>query len=197
MILIAGLGNPGTRYAKTRHNMGFDAVDILARKYGIGLKTDRFRAKVGTGVIGGEKVLLMKPQTYMNESGTAVSAAVSYYKLDPASQLIVLSDDIALPPGVIRIRKAGSAGGQKGLKDIIAKLGTQDFARIRIGVGAKPEGWDLADHVLSVFSPEERQTVDEALARAAEAAAMIVSDGADAAMNRYNVKPAAKPEEAQ
>lgn len=186
MYVVAGLGNPGRRYEGTRHNMGFETVDILSRKTGIPVGTDKMRALMGTGFVGNEKVILVKPQTYMNLSGTAVAPIVKFYKADPAGQLIVVSDDIDLPAGHLRIRKSGSAGGHNGLKDLIACLGTQDFIRVRIGVGRKPEGWDLADYVLSRFTPAEQRCIDEAEAAAAEAVLMIMKEGVDAAMNRYN-----------
>lgn len=186
MILIAGLGNPGMKYHGTRHNMGFDVIDRLVDTWRIGQSGIKFHAMVGSGVIEGEKVLLMKPLTYMNLSGNAVAEAAAFYKIDPASQLIVISDDIALDPGRIRIRKKGSAGGQNGLKHIIERLGTDEFTRVRVGTGAKPADWDLADWVLSRFSKEDRALVDEALDRAARACAEIVKNGADSAMNLYN-----------
>ena len=189
VFVIAGLGNPGPKYEKTRHNMGFDVIDRLVTEYRIPQGGSRFHAMTGSGLIGSSKVLLMKPLTYMNLSGNAVSEAVNFYKLDPESQLIVISDDIDLMPGFLRIRKQGSAGGQKGLQHIVKCLGTDHFIRIRVGVGAKPEGWDLADWVLSRFSAEDRKLVDEAQERAAKAAALIVTDGIDRAMNLYNGGP--------
>ena len=186
MYLVVGLGNPGQQYEKTRHNMGFEVIDRLVEAHQVPQSGSRFHAMIGNGVIGGEKVLLMKPLTYMNLSGTAVSEAVRYYKLDPESQLIVISDDIDLDVGALRIRKQGSAGGQNGLKHIIKCLGTDRFTRIRVGTGAKPAGWELADWVLSRFSEEERHLVDSALDRAAEAVECALRDGVDAAMNAYN-----------
>jgi PTH1 family peptidyl-tRNA hydrolase len=166
--------------------MGFDVIDRLVDTYRIPQSGTKFHAMVGSGVIEGQKVLLMKPLTYMNLSGNAVGEAVRFYKLDPATELIVISDDIDLPPGRIRIRAAGSAGGQNGLKHIIQCLGTQEFIRIRVGTGAKPADWDLADWVLSRFSKDERKVVDEAIVRAAKACETIVTDGVDRAMNLYN-----------
>ena len=186
MYLIAGLGNPGSKYEKTRHNMGFDVIDRLVDEYSIPRPASKFHSLIGSGLIGGQKILLMKPLTYMNLSGNAVREAVRFYKLDPASELIIISDDVDLAPGRLRIRKKGSAGGQNGLKHIIAQLGTDEFTRIRVGTGAKPEGWELADWVLSRFSREDRKAVDEAIERAAKAAACIVTDGVDQAMNLYN-----------
>lgn len=186
MYIIAGLGNPGSAYAGTRHNMGFDVIDRLVEKYRIPQGGTKFHSMCGTGMIGSEKVLLMKPLTYMNLSGTAVSEAVHFYKTDPKTNLIVISDDVDLAPGRVRIRKSGSAGGQNGLKNIIQCLGTEEFTRIRVGTGAKPEGWDLADWVLSRPSADDRKLIDDAQDRAAKAAAVIVTDSVDKAMNLYN-----------
>ncbi len=186
MYLFTGLGNPGPQYAKTRHNMGFDVIDLLSEEYRIPMRAGSFHALSGTGLIGGQKVLLLKPLTYMNLSGTAVQEAVHYYKLEPERDLVVISDDIDLAPGRLRIRKQGSAGGQKGLAHIIKCLGTDQFVRIRVGTGAKPEGWELADWVLSRMSPDDRKAADEAIDRAAKACAEIISGGPDRAMNLYN-----------
>ncbi len=188
MYIVAGLGNPGRRYEKTRHNMGFETVDELIEAHRIPQSGVKFNAMYGTGIIGGEKVLLMKPLSFMNASGAPVRSMTDYFKIDPAKEFIVIYDDIDLEPGQIRIRKQGSAGGHNGMKDIIAKLGTREFIRIRIGVGAKPSGWDLADYVLGRFSKEERKAVDEAIQRAAHAVEEILENGVDAAMNLYNVK---------
>ena len=154
MYLIAGLGNPDKKYNQTRHNIGFDTIDAIAEEYQIAVNEVKHKAVCGSGIIAGQKVLLLKPLTYMNNSGEAVGAALHYYKLDAASQLLVIYDDISLKPGSIRIRQKGSAGGHNGIKSILAHIGTQEFARIKIGVGAKPEGWDLADYVLGHFSKE-------------------------------------------
>lgn len=188
MYLIAGLGNPTKQYEHTRHNIGFDTVAYLADAYHISMNTKKFHGICGTGVIEGQKVLLLQPQTYMNLSGTSVSEAAAFYKLDPASEVIVIYDDIALEPGSIRVRKKGSAGGHNGIKDIIARLGTQEFLRVRVGVGEKPPHFDLADHVLGRFSPEDRKKAEEAIADAADAVRLLVADEADAAMNLYNRK---------
>ena len=188
MYLIVGLGNPGREYSKTRHNVGFEALDCLISKYRIDGPQGKFKAMIGKGYIGAEKVIVAKPLTYMNLSGEAVRAIVDYYKIDPETELIVINDDIDLEPGHLRIRKNGSAGGHNGLKNIILHLGTEKFIRIRIGVGAKKEGWELMDHVLGRFPEEERKIIDETLEKAADAAACIVTDGVDIAMNRYNTK---------
>lgn len=188
MYIIVGLGNPGSRYAHTRHNVGFDTIDILADRYGISVDNKKFKALWGKGVIEGQRVVLAKPQTYMNLSGESVRQLIDFYKIDETEELIVIYDDISLEPGQLRIRGKGSAGGHNGIKSIIAHLGGQDFKRIKVGVGEKPLGFDLADYVLSRFSKAERESVEEALQRAAEAAATIMTDGMDAAMNRYNKK---------
>ncbi|MBQ7320089.1 MAG: aminoacyl-tRNA hydrolase [Clostridia bacterium] len=155
--MVVGLGNPGIRYQWTRHNAGFLAIDALAERYGCRIERSKFQALVGEATISGKRVLLMKPQTFMNNSGNAVTDAANFYKLAP-SQIIVLSDDIALDVGKLRVRKSGSAGGQKGLNSIIEIMGSQDFPRIRIGVGQKPSpDYELADWVLSVFTPEQRE----------------------------------------
>ena len=186
MYLIAGLGNPTAKYENTRHNAGFDVIDVLAQKYNIKVTENKNKALCGTGIIEGEKVMLVKPQTFMNLSGESISAILNFYKMDPTTQLIVIYDDITLAPGKLRIRKKGSAGGHNGIKNIIARIGTQDFMRIRVGVGEKPADWDLVDYVLSRFSKEDRKLVEEAMEDAADAAAMMVRGEVDRAMNEYN-----------
>ena len=188
MYLIAGLGNPGKQYERTRHNMGFDTVDELVDRHRIPGSGIQHKAMYGKGMIAGEKVILAKPLTYMNLSGDSVREFINYYKIDPETELIVIYDDIDLEPGQIRIRKKGSAGGHNGMKSIIAQLGTQNFYRIKVGVGAKPAGWDLADYVLGRFSTQEREEVDKAIGEAADAVEVILSEGIDAAMNKYNAK---------
>ena len=195
MFIIAGLGNPGKRYENTRHNVGFDAIDELVDRYRIPGSGVSHKAMVGKGIMEGQKVLLAKPLTYMNLSGEAIRGLVDYYKIDPETELLVIYDDISLEPGNIRIRKKGSAGGHNGIKSIIAQLGTQNFQRIRIGVGEKPKNWDLADYVLGTFGKEDRPLVEEAIGNAAEAAAMIIQGKTDEAMNRFNrTKEAPKPD---
>ena len=184
MYLIVGLGNPGKEYAGTRHNMGFEAVDRLIDRFSVRKSGLKFKAMYGTFFLGGEKVMLAKPLTYMNLSGNAVRSLMDYYKID-AAHLIVISDDIHLPPGRIRIREKGSDGGQKGLKDIIAKVGTDEFVRIRIGVGEQKSG-DLVNHVLGHFAKEDQVLVNDAILRAADAAECVVTHGAAEAMNRFN-----------
>lgn len=188
MYLIAGLGNPGRDYEKTRHNMGFDVIDEIIEDHRIPQTGVKFNAMYGKGIIGGEKVILMKPLSYMNRSGGPIRSMAEYFKIDRETELIVIYDDIDLEPGQIRIRKQGSAGGHNGMKDIIAQLGTQKFIRIKVGVGAKPKGWDLADFVLSRFSAADRKVIDEAVKKAARAVEMILEEGVDAAMNTFNRK---------
>ena len=188
MYLIVGLGNPGRQYEATRHNMGFDTIDYLVEEHRVLQGGVKFNAMYGKGVIGGEKVILMKPLSFMNLSGGPVREMVNYFKIDPETQMIVIYDDIDLEPGQLRIRKQGSAGGHNGIKDIIRQLGTEKFLRIKVGVGAKPKGWDLADHVLSRFADSDRKLVDEAIEKAGKAVEIIISQGADAAMNEYNRK---------
>lgn len=192
MFIIVGLGNPGKDYEKTRHNVGFDAIDVLMDMYHGAESGTQSKAKIAKCVIEGRKVLLVKPMTFMNLSGEAVRGLVDYYKVDSESELLVIYDDISLEPGNIRIRKKGSAGGHNGIKSIISHLGTQNFQRIKIGVGEKPKNWDLADYVLSRFPVEDRVLVDEAMTRAADAASLIVRDEIDEAMNLYNKKQAGK-----
>ena len=186
MYLIAGLGNPGRKYERTKHNVGFDVINYVTDRHGIPFSGIQFQAECGKGIIAGQKVLLAEPLTYMNLSGEAVAALVNYYKLDPEEDLVVIYDDISLDPGQIRIRKKGSAGGHNGMKDIIAKTGTDQFPRVKVGVGQKPEGWDLADYVLSRFSQAERELVEEAIGHAVAAVALMVQGKTDEAMNLYN-----------
>ena len=187
MYLVVGLGNPGKQYEATRHNMGFDTIDVLVERHKIPQGGVKFNAMYGSGFIGGEKVIFMKPLSFMNLSGESVREAADFYKIDP-EHIIVIYDDISLEPGQLRIRRKGSAGGHNGIKNIIAHLGTQKFMRVKIGVGAKPKGWDLADHVLGRFSSGDRKLVDEAIEFAADAVEKIITDGPDAAMNEYNRK---------
>ena len=188
MYLVVGLGNPGKQYKATRHNMGFDTVDRLVEDYNVPQGGVKFNAMYGKTMIGGEKVILMKPLSFMNLSGGPVREMANYFKIDPESELIVIYDDIDLEPGQLRIRKQGSAGGHNGIKDIIRQLGTEKFLRIKVGVGAKPKGWDLADHVLGRFGSNERKLVEEAQERACKAVEMILADSVDAAMNQFNKK---------
>ncbi len=193
MFIIAGLGNPGLRYEGTRHNAGFAVIDALADKYHISVDGRKARAYIGKGIIGGSKVILAKPQTYMNLSGESLRGLTDYYKIDVERELLVIYDDISLSPGQIRIRKKGSAGGHNGIKNIIVHLGTQVFPRIKLGVGEKPREFDLADHVLSRFSKEERKQMEEGCEKAVSAVELILEGEIEAAMNEYNRK--AKPGE--
>ena len=186
MYIIAGLGNPTKEYDNTRHNIGFAAIDALADKYGISVSDVKNKALMGKGVINGNKVMLLKPLTYMNLSGEAIRAAVDYYKIDEKDELIVIYDDISLDVGQLRIRKKGSAGGHNGIKNIILHLGHDTFQRIKIGVGEKPKGYDLADYVLGHFQGDEKKLMEEAYDRAAAAVAEILTDGPDKAMNDFN-----------
>ncbi len=187
MFLIAGLGNPGTEYAATRHNIGFDMVTYLGDQYHIPLRSRENKAIVGKGIIGGQKVMLAQPQTFMNLSGESIRALLDYYKTD-REKLIIIYDDISLPVGQVRVRPKGSAGGHNGIKNIIQHLGTEEFARIRIGVGAKPEGGDLVKHVLGRFSREEEDMIRDVFALAEEALLTIMNEDVAAAMNRVNGK---------
>ena len=188
MFLIVGLGNPGRQFEHTRHNVGFDVMDALADKYNISISEKKHRALCGKGVIGGQKVVLAKPQTYMNLSGESVAELLHYYKLDPESEMLVIFDDISLAPGGIRIRKKGSAGGHNGIKNIIAQTGTQNFMRVKVGVGEKPKGWDLVDHVLGRFDAADRERVETAIGDAVAATELVLSGEIDRAMNEFNGK---------
>jgi len=184
--LVVFLGNPGLKYEGTRHNAGFMACDALAKARGVSVNRARFRALTGTCSIGGESVLLMKPQTYMNLSGEAVKQAADFYKIK-AENIIVVSDEVSLPIGKLRIRQKGSAGGHNGLKNIIQQLGTDQFPRIRMGVGAPPHpDYDMADWVLSTFKNQDAADMAESAKRAAEAVECYITQGAQKAMNLYN-----------
>ena len=188
MYIIVGLGNPTKEYDNTRHNIGFAAIDMLADKYGINVTEVKHKALLGKGVINGNKVILVKPMTYMNLSGEAVRSVVDYYKVDEAEELIVIYDDISLDVGQLRVRKKGSAGGHNGIKNIIAHLGHDVFQRIKIGVGEKPKGYDLADYVLDHFSKEDLTTLKDGMDRVDGAVNLMLQGDIDEAMNRYNTK---------
>lgn len=188
MYIIAGLGNPKEEYDNTRHNIGFALIDALADQYNIPVMDRKHKALTGKGMINGRKVILAKPLTFMNLSGESIRPIVDYYKIDVSTELIVISDDISLPPGQIRVRKRGSAGGHNGLKSIIQHLGSEEFQRIRIGVGEKPAGYDLADYVLGRFSKEEQPLIREGVEKAMKAAAMMLEGDVDRAMNEFNRK---------
>lgn len=188
MYIIVGLGNPDRQYQNTRHNIGFDVIDVIAAKNNITVGERKHKALIGKGYVGGQKVVLVKPQTYMNLSGESVRDVIDFYKIDEKSELIVISDDVSLDVGQIRIRKKGSAGGHNGLKNIILHLGHDEFQRVKMGVGEKPQGYDLVDYVLGHFPKEEREIMDESAGRAAAAVEVMITEGADAAMNLYNKK---------
>lgn len=192
MYIIAGLGNPGKKYEGTRHNIGWQVIDTLAEKHHIRVMESKFKGLTGKGMIGGEKVILLKPLTYMNLSGESVREAVNFYKIDEKGELIVIADDISLDVGRIRIRKKGSAGGHNGLKNIIAHLGHEEFMRIKLGVGDKPAGYDLVDYVLGHFSREEEKILAQARENAALAVESIIEEGIDTAMNKYNTPKGGK-----
>ena len=181
--LLVCLGNPGRDYENTRHNIGFMAADELGRREGVKINKLRYRALTGEIRLGGQRALILKPQTYMNLSGESVKLAGGFYKIPP-DHVLVISDDVALPLGKLRIRAGGSAGGHNGLKNIIAHLGTDQFPRIRVGVGA-PEH-DMIDWVIGKFSPSEQKVVDEAVGRAVDAALCLIARGVQEAQNRYN-----------
>lgn len=187
MKLIVGLGNPGRDYAGTRHNIGFGGISRLSDEYSIALNIKEHKAVCGKGIIGGEKVILAQPQTYMNNSGESVRSFVDYYKIDP-EDVIIVYDDIDLPVGQLRIRKKGSAGGHNGIKSIISHLGTNEFPRVKIGVGGKPEGGDLVRHVLGRFAKEDEKEMSEVLDVVVKAVTAIVNEDVESAMNQFNAK---------
>ena len=188
MYIIAGLGNPDKQYEGTRHNVGFDVIDAIADKYNISVDTKKHRALIGKGIIGGQKVILAKPQTYMNLSGESIISLVDYYKVDTEQELIVVYDDISLAEGQLRIRAKGSAGGHNGIKNIIAHLGSQVFPRVKVGVGEKPPKMDLADYVLGYFSKADREVMEEGYKDAVRAVELMIDGEIQAAMNEYNRK---------
>lgn len=188
MYIIAGLGNPGRQYENTRHNIGFMVIDAAAEKYHIAVAEKKHKALLGKGMIGGEKVILVKPQTFMNLSGESIREIIDYYKVEEKTELIVIADDISLETGTLRIRKKGSAGGHNGLKNIILHLGHDEFQRIKIGVGGKPSDYDLVDYVLGHFGKEDGERIAQSVERAAEALETMIADGPDAAMNQFNKK---------
>lgn len=185
MKLIVGLGNPGRKYDGTRHNVGFEVLDRLAGRFGDGATKEKFEGRVQEAMIGSERALLLWPQTFMNRSGQSAQAAFEFYKLDLVD-LLVVCDDFNLPLGKLRIRREGSAGGQNGLDDVIRRLGTDAFGRVRLGVGPVPENWDRADFVLGRFDAAERETVETAIAEAAKAVECWGTGGVEVAMNRFN-----------
>lgn len=189
MKIVAGLGNPGKRYENTRHNLGFRVIDILAGKMGVSVIKAKHGALTGDKVINSEKVNLIKPMNFMNLSGQSVKSAMDYYKCT-AEDIIIIYDDCSLPAGSVRVRERGSDGGHNGLKNIIAEIGSQDFIRVRIGIGEKPPEWDLADYVLSGFSDGEKPEIEKAVNDAADCVTLILSGRIKDAMNKYNRRAA-------
>lgn len=185
MYIIAGLGNPGAKYENTRHNMGFRVLDMLAEEYNIDIKENKHKGLIGKGTIDGNKVVLVKPQTFMNLSGECLRAVMDFYKETP-DHVIVIFDDISLDVGKIRVREKGSAGGHNGIKSIISHLGSEGFPRLKFGVGNKPENMDLADYVLGRFSKEDNDIVERKLKDACDAVCCMISEGCGRAMNKYN-----------
>jgi len=185
MFVLVGLGNFGREYERTRHNAGFEAIDYLAALYRIPLTREKFRSILGEGMIQGEKVLLVKPQTYMNNSGEAVRAIMDFYKLEP-NKLVVVFDDIDLEPGAIRIRTRGSAGTHNGMRSILYHLGTEEFPRIRIGIGKPDPRFDLADYVLGRLDQSEQKAMNEAVEKVAEAVGVLLVSGIETAMGKFN-----------
>lgn len=185
MKLIVGLGNPGRKYAQTRHNVGYEIVAELARRHGLGRAKSKFHGEVMEADLGGQRALLLSPVTYMNLSGTSVLAARDFYKL-PMDQLLVVCDDLNLPLGKLRFRAKGSAGGQKGLADIITRLATDGFCRLRMGIGSPPENWDGADYVLSKFTRQEKPIIEDRVSLAADAVIVWARGGIQDCMNQYN-----------
>lgn len=187
MYIIVGLGNPEAKYDNTRHNIGFKTIDYIAEKYNISMDFVKHKAVCGKGIIDGNKVIIAKPITYMNLSGESIRQLVDYYKIDE-DELIIIYDDIDLNVGAIRLRRKGSAGGHNGIKSIISHLGSEQFSRIKIGVGSKPKGWDLADYVLGKFKDEEKEDVDKAVKSASDACVAIMNNDMTYAMNEFNKK---------
>lgn len=201
MFLIVGLGNPGEQYAKNRHNVGFQSVKFLADRHRLDFSEKQHKARIATGMIHGQRVVLAKPFTFMNDSGQSVSALVRWYKIDPASELLVIYDDLDMPFESLRLRANGSAGGQNGMKSIIQQLGTQNFPRLRVGIGRPPAGWDTKDYVLGNWNREQSEKLPALYARVADAVETFLTDGLTLAMTRFNVneqtekkkRPAATP----
>lgn len=185
LYIVVGLGNPGTKYDNTRHNVGFDTIDLLSVRHGIRLTKLKHKALSGDGTIGGKRVMLVKPQTFMNLSGESVREILEWYKVS-VKNIIIIYDDIDLPVGKLRLRPKGSAGTHNGMRSVIYQIQSDEFPRVRIGVDKPPAGWDLANFVLSRFTGEERKTVEETISNAADAVETIIKSGIDQAMNKYN-----------
>jgi peptidyl-tRNA hydrolase, PTH1 family len=190
MHLIVGLGNPGEQYSKNRHNVGFQSLNYLGDRHNLSFGEKQSKARIANGIIAGQRVVLAKPFTYMNDSGSAVGALVRWHKLDVERELLVVYDDLDLPFGTIRLRANGSAGGQNGMKSIIAHLGTDVFPRLRVGIGRPPQGWDTRDYVLGNWSRAEAEQLPDLYARIADAIETFVAEGLIAAMNRFNTQNA-------
>lgn len=185
MKLIVGLGNVGRKYKKTRHNVGFDVLDVLAERCAAGATKEKFDGRVADASVAGQRALLLWPQTYMNRSGQSVGAAVEFYQV-PLADILVVCDDFNLALGKLRFRSQGSAGGQKGLEDIIRRLGSEEISRLRLGIGPVADAWAAEDFVLGRFAADERAVIDDAIARAVEGIEYWVTDGIEASMNRFN-----------
>ncbi|GAA5531137.1 aminoacyl-tRNA hydrolase [Herpetosiphon gulosus] len=186
MFLIVGLGNPGEKYLNNRHNVGFQCVAEFARRHNLSFDGKRSDARIAEGLVNGQRVALARPQTFMNDSGKSVVGLVNWYKIDPASELLVVYDDLDLPFGTIKLRNQGSSGGQRGMNSIIQLLGTQKFARLRFGIGRPPEGWEVIHFVLGNWNAAERETLPKLYDRAVEACELCLSDGVTKAMNAVN-----------
>jgi PTH1 family peptidyl-tRNA hydrolase len=189
MKVVVGLGNPGDKYALTKHNVGFWVIDLLSRRFGIACRKEKFKALIGEGFVDGEKVLLCKPMTFMNLSGESLSEILSFYReLRPEEDIIVIYDDMDFAPGQLRLREKGSAGGHNGMKSVIQHLGTEVFPRIRIGIGRPPAEQTVVEHVLSPFAADDLRAVQSAVETAAEAVAYALANDFRAAMNRFNAR---------
>lgn len=186
MFVIVGLGNTGEQYVKSRHNAGFQCVKYLADRHGLTFGEKQSKARIAAGTIAGARVVLVKPFTFMNASGEAVAPLARWHKIDPGRELLVIYDDLDLPFGTLRLRASGSAGGQNGMKSIIQMLGTQEFARLRVGIGRPPEGWDARDYVLGNWSREQTEALSDIYSRVADATELFIREGIIAAMNRFN-----------
>lgn len=185
LLVIVGLGNPGTKYENTRHNVGFDTVELLSRRHNIKITKLKHKALIGDGDIGGKRVILVKPQTFMNLSGESVREIIEWYKI-PVKNIIIVYDDIDLAVGKLRLRPKGSAGTHNGMKSVIYQIQSDEFPRVRIGVDKPPEGWDLANYVLGRFSGDEKKKMEEVIESAADAIETIIKSGIDSAMNKFN-----------
>lgn len=185
LFIVVGLGNPGSKYDNTRHNVGFETVDFLSRRHGINITKLKHKALIGDGTISGQKVLLVKPQTFMNLSGESVREILEWYKV-PVENIIIIYDDIDIPVGKLRLRPKGSAGTHNGMRSVIYQIQSDEFPRVRIGVDRPPEGWDLANYVLSKFAGDDKKKAEEAIVNAADAIEAIVKSGIDQAMNKFN-----------